>query len=47
MAREGPVGTDDQRSVICGTSCAGPGVAPIRRLIDLMNADMNEKVANS
>ena len=40
------MGPDDQRSMIWGTSRAGPGLAPIRRLITLTNADMNQAAAN-
>jgi hypothetical protein len=47
MAWDGPAGTDDQHSMIWGTSRAGLGLAPIRRLTNLTNADMNEEAANS
>jgi hypothetical protein len=33
--------------MIWGASHAGPGLASIRRLFNLTNADMNEEAANS
>ncbi len=32
--------------MVWGTSRAGPGLAPIRRVTDLANADMNGEAAN-